>query len=345
MPFPRRTLTAQTIFGLLDYRICAGILAVSLFFTPPANAFVANASDVAPSDPIAAAPTTARWNANSRSLVESGERGLGGGLEFSLDSAFCSSLEFVDGATCADIRALIVAAGEKWGEENPNIYLVDVTDMITARQPGNYATNVERGAEINFFAIARDEMEDDVGGAAASTGTMVNYVKPQSTNGTTSWNSEGTITHASINFTTDHCYYLVAPIAPGDCVPFSLVLLHEIGHVLRLGHPDELTQWNLDADDDPKTAFEIQCLNPLSGLRYSPNFDPNSVMISTQTTGQYWESENQYYLPNYMPNGPQAANQDWENAIQLDDYAGRDFLYPVCTEEDLSGQPMGERLQ
>jgi len=308
--------SAQTIRKLRYSARFVAIAATLLLLSSPANAFVANASDLAASDPIAAAPTTPRWNANSRALVDSGERGLGGGLEFSVDSAFCTSLNFVDQTTCADIRALIVEAGEKWGEENPNIYLVDVTELITAREPGNFATELELGAEINFFARSRDVMEGEAERAAASAGTMVNNSKPQSTNGTTLWGAEGTITHASVHFTTDNCYYLLTPVAPGVCVPFGLILLHEIGHVLGLGHPDELTHWNLDSDEDASTPIEIQCQNPLAGLRHSESYDPDSMMISNQT-----------------------ANQEWESALRLDDYAGRDFLYPVCTEEELSSAP------
>lgn len=306
--------THRTNALLRNCVLVAGMLLLESVATmSPANAFVVNASDRASDDPLEAAPTGARWNSNVGSLVETGERGLGGGLEFSLDSAFCSSLQFADGTTCADIRALIVAVGEKWGEGRSDIFLTDVSDVITAAEPDDYATSAELGAEINFFAVTRAEMPSGFEDATAVTHTLVSYVKPQSTNGTTQWNAEGTITHATIRFPTDNCYYLVVPAEPERCVPFALTLLHELGHALGLGHPDELTKWNLDSDDDPATPVQIQCLNPLGGLHHSENYASDAIMISTLT-----------------------SSHKWQPGLAVDDLAGRDFLYPSCNEDEIA---------
>lgn len=301
--------SAVRILSLLVLGLCV--------WGEPAGAFVANASERAPADPLEAAPTTSRWDANSASLAESDERGLGGGLEFSVDQSFCPALEFVDGTTCEDIHAFIVTAGNRWGEGNPNIYFVDVSDRIAAAAPENYAPDAALGAEINFYAVAREELPPGLQDASATTHTLISFIKPRSTNGSTLWGTEGTIVHATINFTTDNCWYLVEPVEPERCVSFGLILLHEIGHALGLGHPDELTNWNIDTDDDHSTPIEIVCLNPLSVLRHSANFNPNAIMVSTQT-----------------------SEQEWQTALTADDLAGRNFLYPLCTEEELSQDPV-----
>jgi TonB family protein len=291
-------------------RYLASLVAAVLLTGSPAKAFVINTNASPETDALEAAKTAAVWSANMRSLLESGERGLGGGLEYSVDPSVCTELNFVDDSSCEDIRALIAAAGAMWSLGNPNISFVDVTDHIAATRGGTVPVSARAGAEINFFAVPRAELIENLQGSTATTQTFYIAAKPVSTNGLTLWESEGILGTANVDFVTDVCYYLREPVAPGICVSFAQVLLHELGHVLGLAHPELEAFWNLDSDNDPTTPVTPGCQPFLASLRVSPNFDPDALMLATR--------------------GP----ADWESAIKPDDYAGRDFLYPICTPEE-----------
>ena len=114
-------------------RYLASLVAAVLLTGSPAKAFVINTNASPETDALEAAKTAAVWSANMRSLLESGERGLGGGLEYSVDPSVCTELNFVDDSSCEDIRALIAAAGAMWSLGNPNISFVDVTDILRQR--------------------------------------------------------------------------------------------------------------------------------------------------------------------------------------------------------------------
>ncbi|MCF6329176.1 MAG: peptidase M10A and M12B matrixin and adamalysin, partial [Henriciella sp.] len=47
-----------------------------------------------------------RWGLTSGSMVNTGERGLGGGLEFAIDASVCT-MTFIDGADCSSIHVAI----------------------------------------------------------------------------------------------------------------------------------------------------------------------------------------------------------------------------------------------
>jgi len=291
-------------------RLAAPVLCAWLAATASAGAFVINAYGDPGGDALEIARNAARWNANARALVESGERGLGGGLEFSVDASVCTDLDFVDNSTCDDIRALIVRAGARWSQDNPSVYFTDVTDRIPAARSRSGGAQGRIGAEINIFAVPRSELTEGLEDSTATTETYYLPLPPVSTNGTTLWESEGTFTDATINFATDKCYYLVEPVAPGICVSFAQILLHELGHALGLSHPEEETARNLDTDNDPATPIAMGCQPHLVPLIVSGVFETNSIMISGQ------------------------VHRDWDSLMTHDDFAGRDFLYPVCTPEE-----------
>ena len=57
------------------------------------------------------------------------------------------------------------------------------------------------------------------------------------------------------------------------------LLIHEIGHTLGFGHPNENPDLNIDDDGDPFTVFEPDDpLNPWVGLSLSDNVDPDAIM-------------------------------------------------------------------
>ncbi len=286
------------------------LLLAWLMAMPAAHAFIINAYGDPDGDALEIARNSARWNANTRSLVESGERGLGGGLEFSVDASLCTALNFVDSSTCDDIRAMIVTAGGRWSEGNPAISFTDVTDLIPAARSAPGSAQRRSGAEINIFAVPRSELIEGLEDSTATTETYYLPLPPVSTNGTTLWEAEGTFTDATIDFATDKCYYLMEPVAPGICVSFAQILIHELGHALGLSHPEQETYWNLDTDGDPTNPVLMGCQPHLAPLAVSAAFDPNAIMISGQ------------------------GHREWDSLMTYDDFAGRDFLYPVCTPEE-----------
>jgi hypothetical protein len=128
---------------------------------------------------------------------------------------------------------------------------------------------------------------------------------PGSTTGKTLYDSGGTVTKAEISFATDKCYYFFSPGKRVGCLYFPLILMHELAHVYGLDHVDEFSSWNLDTDDNPDTAINIDCDDPTAGLRYSSHIAKDS----------------------YTAYGLRLFVGDWYR-LSADDRAGRDFLYP-----------------
>ncbi len=265
-------------------------------------------------DPIERLELSPRWTANSQSLLASGERGLGGGLEYAVDESLCR-LNFIDGTDCAQMRAAIAEALELWQSGHPALAFTDVTGAVSPAFPLSAIGASGQGAEIDFFASTPEEFPPFR--AAQVTGYTIFYERRGDglslANGTFA-DDVAMIESADIRFNASRCYYLTMDQARAHCLHFPSVALHEIGHALGIAHPEAAPQFNLDSDDDPTNRMAIDCRNPTAGLRASVSYDGAAVAVGRDVQGP----------------------GRWLRGLTWDDVAARDALYPHCGIEPLA---------
>ncbi|MEM8615817.1 MAG: DUF4189 domain-containing protein [Pseudomonadota bacterium] len=255
-----------------------------------------------------------RWGPTQGSLVERGERGLGGGLEYAIDESICE-LNFIDGSTCGTVKDILTEALGRWSSGHPAINFVDVSDDIEPAFPLSATGEAGQGAEIDFFATRGRFFPPFLNPATA--GYTIFYegeTKPMAlTNGTTlpqtSW-----IQSADVRFSAERCYYIESGQGRPDCIHFPSLALHEIGHALGIGHPDERPHLNLDSDDDAGNRLNVDCREPLRGLFASGQFSGAAVMVGQDVHGP----------------------GRWRRGLSYSDIAARDALYPHCGIETKS---------
>lgn len=251
-----------------------------------------------------------RWIANTDSLITSGTRGLGGGLEYVLDDSLCE-LQFVEtDLTCEDIKSAFRQALAVWSEGHPDLNFTDVSSEVRASFPLAALGETDQGAEIDVFA-ARPAQFPPFLNSATHAFTFF-YTKQggayRSTNGRIIAPSDGWIESADIRFSTTTRYTLGPTTDCQPCISFPALALHEIGHALGIGHADEMPQYNLDTDSMPGNAMHIDCQQPENGLKNIPDIDGNAISIG-QNVG-HWEQ--------------------WQRGLSFDDLAARNALYPNC---------------
>lgn len=283
----------------------------------------------------------ARWDAAPR-LVLGEERSLDGGLRYSIEGGSYEGLrdQFMwvpSPPTTEDFAAAIARAFESWTVLDPATGLSSgfffVEDLATEAvdEPGNPNNwrsylGVNPGAEIDIFA------ETPHAGATYGA-SVVLFFDPSSddltlTSGTTGY-AGLRISGADIRINPAYAWTLRA---------FEVLLTHEIGHTLGLADLEVSPQNGgssfFDDDYDPSTSatalatltnsfsLEIDPLDPdaspLLEVGGDLNVDPG---LDTPGVELLMETEGIFDLLHTEP------------LLQNDEFAGRQFLYPVIVPE------------
>lgn len=250
----------------------------------------------------------ARWDANDTSFAESGARGLGGGLEFSMDQSVCDRLTFLDSPTptCDQIRAALRSAFDRWAQGNPTLAFTDVSETVPVRLQGRTSPRDGQGAEIDIVASSVDEFRAFTNPRIAAMTVYYFDItrRPQRTDGRLAASSSGVLTAADIRLSTQTCYFLDPAFEKVGCAHFASLMKHEIGHVLGIDHPNETPERNLA----PVAAAATGC-DAASPTLYQP-----SAVIEAHAAAQ-----SVLYGANV-----------WRHGLTADDLAARDALYPPC---------------
>jgi len=249
-----------------------------------------------------------RWGLTSGSMLATGERGLGGGLEYAIDASICE-MTFIDGADCSSIHTAIDDALSEWASGHPALMFTNVSGRVGPAAPRGTAQSVGQGAEIDFFGASGREFPPFLN--PSTTGYTIFYEGDPAplvlTNGQL-LQSVGRIQSADVRLNAELCYYVDTAKGRPNCLHFPSIVLHEIGHALGLGHPDDQTRFNLDRDSNPSNELEIDCRQPSQGLRTSARFEGAAVLVGRDVQGP----------------------GRWRRGLTWDDVAARNALYPHC---------------
>lgn len=265
-----------------------------------------------------------RWSMTENAFVDTGARGLGGGLEYAIDDQFCNWMRpyFADEPTpsCEQIRAAVGRAFSRWGAGHPDLNFVDVSDGVQPHLASRESAT-SGGAEIDVFASKRFEAHNPRRqGSRAFERTKWTNNPPQGTNGRQLPGS--TITGSDIVVDTRACWY-IDPDLTGTfektCSYFPGLMMHEIGHALGLGHPFESS--NYHSGDDPTEPIDINCRSPQQGLDVIDDYDATAIMANGVSSNYF-----------HRQLGHDRAR------LRPDDLGGRNFLYPVCDAEAQTDQ-------
>ena len=284
-----------------------------------------------------------RWDAAPR-FIEGEERSLSGGLRFSIETGTYAGLrdQFMwvpaPGPTVEDFEAAILRAFEHWTVVDPEsglpaafYFVADLTtpavDVLNDSPIPNSYFGLNAGAEIDLFADTPHAGE----GFAASVRF---FIDPRE--------DDLTLTSGAMNypgFAISGADIRINPAYVWSLRGFEVLLTHEIGHALGLADLEALTSSGsvssfLDDDYDPSSsetaretlgnsfAREIDPVDPdrseLQSFASRLDVDPG---LSSPGVALLMESEGYLDLLGVEP------------LLQNDEFAGRQFLYPVEVPE------------
>ncbi len=297
-------------------RFFATSILAGLLIVQSAAAFVVEGPRKSTGNPIEDLRRASRWAMTDGSLVETQQRGLGGGLEYSVDVSICE-LNFVDDTNCDQAKNVIAQALDRWSSGHPVLKFTDVTGQIKPSFPLAVFGETDQGAEIDFYASSALEFPNFRN--ALMNGYTIFYDRPTNyvtlANGVRSTDVKDRIESADVRVNKERCFYVDENLEKThpSCVHFPTLILHEVGHALGLGHPTERPSLNIDSDDIPYNEIPINCMASTEGLKPSIKVAGSAAMVRRNVQ----------------------APGIWKRGLSNDDVAGRDALYPNCDIENL----------
>ncbi len=288
----------------------------------------------------------ARWDAGPRSFERGSaslERSLEGGLRYSLQGgsyeAFRDAFAWRDGPPPAELFAAAVdAAFTVWTATDPETGLFTclsfTPDFATPVNPG-VVDRVRLGAEIDLFA-ATAAVHWSAGSAVLQGESYFSDIGVAGTLVLTS----GVVTPYSSAITGADITLNSNPQALWDLPTFQTVLTHEIGHALGLADVDvyagPLGQFIDDNFDGASSDTARGTLNNSFALLIDP-FDPSaSVLDGTLALRTVADADPGFDTPGVdilMESLISASVIGRLGALAADDFAARQYLYPVVIPE------------
>ena len=255
------------------------------------------------SDDLLDAP---RWSNVPGSFVEDGVRGLGGGVEYMVSPDFCDRLipRFVDPTppSCVQLEATVQKMLDAWSSGSPALSFVNVTDKV-ALDPDRF----ESLPELIVLTMEPADFEKFSGTTAVAVGNS--WSVEDDPIGTSGHLLPGnSIISSYVVFDTDACYFFdpaLLSTVGNECSHFSTVMLHEIGHTLGLGHPNQFPKRNFVRRSIGADGLDRRCdRDPAQNYKLQPGAAPDALMNSASPRVQV--------------------------ALAPDDLEGLRFLYPIC---------------